>query len=115
MTGGMEMPVNNRRQSRESGWEGEVSNSVLDEFHLRILQYSQVFTCKCQTSSLKHRFRTNETAGLKSFVFSPRTTWTYWEKIMCRGVSSQKLCLEKLFWRRKRSCEVTFPMILAVI
>lgn len=40
MTGGMEMPVNNRRQSRESGWEGEVSNSVLDEFHPRILQFS---------------------------------------------------------------------------
>ena len=29
VTGGMEMPVNNRRQSRDSGWEGEVSNSKI--------------------------------------------------------------------------------------
>ena len=41
VTGGMEMPVNNRRQSRDSGWEGEVSNSIRDEFHPRILQFSR--------------------------------------------------------------------------
>lgn len=44
-------------------------------------------TWRYQASNLKYRFRTNETARLKGFEFSPRKSRTYW-KNLCRVVSS---------------------------
>lgn len=49
---------------------------------------------------MKHRLRTNDTARLKTFEFSPRTTWTYWKKNVQRCFSTKAL-FRKIVWEEE--------------